>query len=189
MSGQPAKKYRRSILLIDPAFQLKYTGLVVAMGAIISVICAYFIYRAYNENTQLLELSEAVGQEIARRESNTIVTVVVAFVVLEIVALGFWGVLVTHRIAGPVFIIGKHLQALRDGRYPDLRPLRAGDEMKSFFEIFHAAVAQMKQRDKEDLDLIDRAIQACGDVPNEALKILRERKVKLMGNGPEAPKA
>ena len=48
--NQP-RQYRRSVLLIDPQFQLKYTGLVVALGAIISIICAYFIYRAYKENT------------------------------------------------------------------------------------------------------------------------------------------
>ncbi|MEW5854934.1 MAG: hypothetical protein AB2A00_39525 [Myxococcota bacterium] len=176
------RQYRRSILLIDPQFQLKYTGLVVAMGAIISTICAYFIYRAYNENTQLLELSEAVGQEITRRESATIVTVVVAFVVLEIVALGFWGILVTHRIAGPIFIISRYLRVLKDGQYPDMRPLREGDEMKGFFDVFVGCVDSMKAREKEDLEAIEKAMKALPD-GGEVLKGIRDRKLRALGDG------
>ncbi|MBI5498454.1 MAG: hypothetical protein HY904_25860 [Deltaproteobacteria bacterium] len=179
--NQP-RQYRRSILLIDPQFQLKYTGLVVAMGAIISIICAYFIYRAYNENTQLLELSEAVGQEISRRESTTIVTVVVAFVVLEIVALGFWGVLVTHRIAGPIYIISRYLRELKDGGYPSMRPLRDGDEMKGFFDLFAATLEGMKQQDREAIAAIDEAMPKLGE-SGAALKAIRDRKAKALGTG------
>jgi hypothetical protein len=173
------RQYRRSILLIDPQFQLKYTGLVVAVGAIISIICAYFIYRAYNENTQLLELSEAVGQEITRRESSTIVTVVAAFVVLEIVALGFWGILVTHRIAGPVYIISRYLRVLKDGQYPDMRPLREGDEMRGFFDAFAGTVDALRNREKEDLAAIEEAIGKLGENAG-ALREIRERKAKAL---------
>jgi hypothetical protein len=178
--NQP-RQYRRSVLLIDPQFQLKYTGLVVALGAIISIICAYFIYRAYNENTQLLELSEAVGAEISRRESTTIVTVVVAFVVLEIVALGFWGILVTHRIAGPIFIISRYVRILKDGSYPDMRPLRDGDEMKSFFDLFAAMVDNFKTKDKEELAAMEEAISKLGDAAPEGLKTARDRKIRMLG--------
>lgn len=181
MGNQP-RQYRRSVLLIDPQFQLKYTGLVVALGAIISIICAYFIYRAYNENTQLLELSEAVGQEISRRESTTIVTVVVAFVVLEIVALGFWGILVTHRIAGPIFIISRYLRILKDGAYPEMRPLRDGDEMKTFFDLFAGMVDNLKTKDREELAAMEEAITKLGDQAPPGLKTARDRKARMLAD-------
>lgn len=181
MGNQP-RQYRRSVLLIDPQFQLKYTGLVVGLGAIISIICAYFIYRAYNENTQLLELSEAVGQEISRRESTTIVTVVVAFVVLEIVALGFWGILVTHRIAGPIFIISRYVRILKDGAYPDMRPLRDGDEMKSFFDLFAGMVDMLKTKDREELAAMEEAITKLGDQAPPGLKTARDRKARMLAD-------
>ena len=179
---QPSRPYRRSVLLIDPQFQLKYTGLVVLMGAVISVICAYFIYRAYNENTQLLELSEAVGQEISRRESTTILTMVIAFVVLEIVALGFWGILVTHRIAGPIFIISRYLRTMKDGAYPDMRPLRDGDEMKTFFDLFKALVDNMKGQDKSDIAALEAAIEKLPGEQGNALKVIRDRKAKALAS-------
>lgn len=179
--NQP-RTYRRSQLIVDWQFQMKYTGLVVAMGAIISIICAYFIYRAYNENTQLLELHEALGQELARRENTTIVTAVSLFVVLEIVALALWGVLVTHRIAGPVFIISRYVRVLKDGAYPDMRPLRQGDEMKGFFDLFAAMVDNLKQHDQDDVKALDAAIAKLGDdEATGALKKIRERKVKALG--------
>ncbi len=176
--NQP-KTYRRSQMIVDWQFQLKYTALVVAIGAIISIICAYFIYRAYNENTQLLELHEAVGQELSRRENTTIVTVVVMFVVLEIVALGAWGVLITHRIAGPIFIISRYVRALKDGAYPDMRPLRQGDEMKGFFDGFIAMVDAQKQRDADDIKAIDEVLPRLGDA-GAALKALRDRKAAAL---------
>lgn len=173
--NQPQRTYRRSQFIVDWQFQFKYTALIVAIGAFISILCGYFIYRAYNENTQLLELHEAVGNELARRESTNIAMVVGMFVALEIVALAAWGVLITHRIAGPVFIISRYVRALRDGQYPDMRPLRQGDEMKGFFDSFIAMVDTMKQRDQDEITVLNEAIAKLGDNAT-ALKAMRDRR-------------
>jgi hypothetical protein len=40
------------------------------------------------------------------------------------------------------------MNVLGQGRFPMLRPLRKNDELKSFYEVFHQAVAAMRDRDK-----------------------------------------
>jgi len=123
-----------------------------------------------------------VGQEISRRESTTILTMVTAFVILEIVALGFWGILVTHRIAGPIFIISRYLRVMKDGLYPDMRPLRDGDEMKSFFDLFKDMVDNMRANDKSDIAALEAAMEKLpGDQAN-ALKIIRDRKARALAS-------
>ncbi len=53
----------------------------------------------------------------------------------------------THRISGPLFVITRHMEEIRDGRYPNLRPLRESDELRTFYHVFGQMVAALKERD------------------------------------------
>ncbi len=59
---------------------------------------------------------------------------IVAFVVLIGVFLFAWGVFLTNKVAGPLYVIKYHLQQLEaDGRVVT-RPLRKGDEFQDDYE-------------------------------------------------------
>jgi len=167
------KRYRRKNYVIDRRFQFKYTGIIVLIGAAIALVCAYFIYQAWRENTELLAISQSIANEINQRESSKVFWAVGIFVVLEVAGLFLWGILVTHRIAGPLFIIDRYLGALRSGIYPDMRPLRRRDELQQFFESFSGMVDSMRERETQELEAISAALDKLpeGDAKENLQKV------------------
>jgi hypothetical protein len=116
-------------------------------------------------------------------------------------ALSLFGVLITHRVAGPVYVITHYIQILSSGRYPIMRPLRKTDELRPFFERFQEAVEAMRRREAEEARSLDAAVAALSAVATtaeataslDALKALRDRKrdatERLNQKSQEPPKA
>ena len=184
------KGYRRSTYVVDRGFQLKYTAIIVAIGALIAMVCAFFIYQAWRENTELLEISQVIAGEINRRESTKVFWAVGIFVLLETVGLFLWGILVTHRIAGPLYIIDRYLGAIRSGIYPDMRPLRRHDELQQFFDSFSSTVDHLRERDEEELGVINSVLTDLPDSDTkQQLTKIRDRKVESLREINEAAAA
>jgi hypothetical protein len=119
----------------------------VVVGAAISLLFGAMMYQAHVEATQILDLPDPL-REAVRSQDSTLLWLVMAIAVVMAVALGLFGILVTHRVAGPIYVFSHYMNVLGQGRFPMLRPLRKNDELKSFYEVFHQAVAAMRDRDK-----------------------------------------
>lgn len=88
---------------------------------------------------------------------------IVSALLLLVVAVGLAGVVVTHRIAGPIFKMKRLLGALAKGHFRVVARLRKGDELVSFFDAFNDAAEQLAERQESEISEID-----------EVLKVLRE---------------
>ncbi|HVU00400.1 MAG TPA: HAMP domain-containing protein [Polyangiaceae bacterium] len=102
---------------------------------------------------RLKEQSEKLAQQ-----QHQIGLVLVAVLALLVIGVGFAGIVVTHRVAGPIYKMRKQLQALGDGNYQVPYPLRKGDELVDFFEAFRTMVQKLRKRQEEEIALLDRAI-------------------------------
>jgi hypothetical protein len=65
----------------------------------------------------------------------------------------------SHRIAGPVYVLGRDLRLLAEGRYPERRSLRRGDELKELFALFGDAVEALRRRDERRTAAIEEALR------------------------------
>jgi hypothetical protein len=185
-NGAPARaKVGRRNYLIDRTFQLKYTIIMVVVGAAISLLFGAMMYQAHVEATQLMDLPDNLRSAVETQD-NMLLWLVMAIAVVMAIALGLFGVLVTHRIAGPIYVFSHYLKVMGEGRYPKLRPLRKGDELKAFYEVLHQAVAQLRAKDKAqaaELQALAASIEsAAGQAdPAAALKPVVE-KLKSMSD-------
>jgi hypothetical protein len=68
-------------------------------------------------------------------------------------------VIITHRVAGPVFVMGHYLRVLAEGRFPRMRTLRRSDELKEFFRTFIEAVEMMKLREARHTAVLEDAVR------------------------------
>jgi hypothetical protein len=75
-------------------------------------------------------------------------------------ALGLFGLVFTHRVAGPVYVMNLYVEALSAGHYPRLRPLRKYDELKKFFDRFSHAVDRIRAREAEEAQALSQAMAA-----------------------------
>lgn len=68
---------------------------------------------------------------------------VIAAVALITIALFVWGVLLTHRVAGPLYVIRGHFRTFLESGTIRRRPLRKGDELQ---ELYTAVCDALERR-------------------------------------------
>jgi hypothetical protein len=174
-----APRLHRRTYLIDRGFQLKYTLILVVVGAVVSALFGGMMYLAHVDATRALP--ETLRGPATDAE-GTLLVLTAAMSVLMGAALGLFGVLITHRVAGPVFVMSHYISVLAKGRYPQMRPLRKRDELKDFFERFQGAIESLRAREAEEAKVLDEAIAqlqaGTADAPQvlEALTQMRDRK-------------
>jgi hypothetical protein len=150
---------RMSNYLLDRRFQLKYVSMILALSGLISVALGSFLVQQMRENTRMLQLDaelDPVFQEQLAEADATSVLVLVGALVLFNLALGVGAVVVTHRMAGPIFVFRRYLGMLADGRIPRVRALRKGDEFADVLERLQEAVSSVEARARADLELAQR---------------------------------
>ena len=158
-TGNDGRPRRRIIPIVDARFQWKYTLLIMALGVGLTAIMGGFLYKAHVDNTRLLDLAgnQLLQAEVMRGDQIFLLYLIV-LVILMGVGLGFWGLIVTHRVSGPLYVVARYLTAIATGHYPDVRPLRKRDELHEFFAAFEEAVNAMRNRDIMMLREIDAAL-------------------------------
>jgi hypothetical protein len=153
-----AQQYKRRLIpIIDRRFQFKYTGIIVAIAAVVSAALGYFLLQSYfemNEVIDLASLSPEVNDKLNSDDARFVFKITMAFLVLEVLVLGVMGLLITHRVVGPIFVLTRHLTTLKSGTYPFMRPLRSGDEFVDTFQTFTQVVDGLKKRDLDDLETL-----------------------------------
>jgi hypothetical protein len=189
----PPAHHRRSYL-VDRRFQLKYALLLALAGVLLSLVFGFWLHQAHVQALQLLP-ADAETRAVVERADRELLTAFAAIAALMAIALGLLGVVVTHRVAGPIFVMGHYMTVLSQGRFPRMRTLRRGDELKRFFQVFIGAVDAMKVREARHAALLEDAVEriraAVPAVPElaptaEALaRAARERRAALQADDPE----
>ncbi len=157
--GEMKARVRRRIFLVDRKFQFKWTAIIVAVGVLISAGLGFFIVKLTLDLNESLGIDDALMAEATRGDSLGIY-LLVGFVVVMALALFVWGIFMTHRVAGPIYIISRYLRQIGEGEVPRPRPLRRGDDLQEFFETFSAMLAKLQVRHLEEAALMLRAAAA-----------------------------
>lgn len=180
-----SRQRRRAVPIVDAKFQWKYTILIMALGVGVMGVMGGFLYRSHVENTRVLDLgaNEALREQVAQNDQSFLLILVATIVAMGIM-LSLWGLIVTHRISGPLYIVARYMQSLAGGQYPDMRPLRKRDELQSFFAVFEETVGALKARDEAAVRDIEAAVTAARKTAETdpkaalegALRMLEQRK-------------
>ena len=156
--------------LIDLPFQLKYTALVLLFGGSIMGLFGAAVWHEIRTNSELLEgrsIAASLGaaaptlsdfHESLAAADRRLLLLVAGSAIVVMAGLGLCGVLLTHRIAGPILVLTRYTKALGEGGFPAIRPLRRGDELQAFFETFRGAVEELRARQAQEVDAIEQAV-------------------------------
>jgi hypothetical protein len=94
---------------------------------------------------------------LADKQHAMLVTLVSALS-LMVVLIGLAGILVTHKVAGPIFKMKRQINDVGEGRLRIPGKLRKGDELVEFFETFETMVRNLRQRQEGEIEKLERAI-------------------------------
>jgi len=117
---------------------------------------------------------------------TTLLWSLVGLLSLLVVGIGIAGIVVTHKVAGPIFKMKRHLRDVAAGKLDIPWGLRKGDELVEFFEVLREMIQALREQRTEQLERIDEALELLGaDVPAERLAALRRLRDELAsGLGP-----
>ncbi len=149
--------HRRHYLL-DRGFQLKYAVLMACAGLVVAVVFGAWLHQVHAQATALLA-PDAETRALVERSDRLLFAAFAVIAILLAAALGLLGVVITHRVAGPVFVMGHYLEVLAEGRFPRMRTVRRSDELRAFFRTFIDAVDKMKVREAKHAAALEEAVQ------------------------------
>lgn len=148
---------KRRTYLVDRSFQLKYALVLAAWGLLLSVLFGLWIWQAHEHATDLV--LRAGGAKAALDRSDRLLLWALAGIgALSAAALGLVGFLMSHRIAGPVYVMGRDLRLLAQGHFPGQRSLRKGDELQNLFALFRHAVDALRDREEQRTAMLEEVL-------------------------------
>jgi hypothetical protein len=179
--------YKRSVrnYLLDSSYQLRFTAVIVVISAFLTGGLGYLVMHNAHEASRVVqvraldptdELAQQLVQQFAHGDRVLLLTLIAFGFILSLV-LAAYGIVLTHKVAGPLFKVTNHLDKIRDGKLGVVYNLRKGDQLVEFFEHFKGAHDALRTRTQEDIALIDKAIAAVGNAPvADELRAAKARK-------------
>ncbi len=179
--------YKRSLrnYLLNSSYQLRFTGVIVVISAVLTTGLGYFVMSKAHEASRLVKVqaldpdntfAQQLTEQFAKGDRMLLIGLVAFGFVLSVV-LAAYGIVLTHKVAGPLYKITNHLDKIRDGKLGVVYNLRKGDQLVDFFEHFKGAHDALRARTEEDIALLDKAIGAVGGGGlGDELRAAKQRK-------------
>jgi hypothetical protein len=172
--GRPKYKRKLSNYLLDKKLQLRYVLLVTILSGVIAGALGYLIYqqkRAASESIEkdLAALTQADSSQSdfqdtvasgLESEDRALVYKMVGVGVGLVVILSLYLLIMTHKVAGPLYKVSMYFDRMADGRVGKVTPLRKGDMLQDFYTTFCEMHDTMRARMTADRDAIDKAAAA-----------------------------
>ncbi len=140
--------------------------------------------RMLEQGQAQLEANSAALREQSQRIERGYVrlgVVMASALILLVLGIGLSGVVVTHKVAGPVFKMKRLLGDLGRGQFRVVARLRKGDELQHFFDAFNETAQQLDRRQQEEIRQIDDVIEILSGESQDPLRVsgARERLISL----------
>jgi nitrogen fixation/metabolism regulation signal transduction histidine kinase len=175
---RPHHQRKLSNYLLDKKLQLRYILLVAILSALISVALGYMIYdqsRAASESIER-DLQVLTMADASRHEFTSILEGKDQALVLEMAGLGLglviilsaYLVIMTHKVAGPLFKVSSYFEQMAVGRLGVVTPLRRGDMLQDFFGDFKSMHESLRARSVADAAAMERALGELRDAAGRA---------------------
>ncbi|MCC6667140.1 MAG: HAMP domain-containing protein [Polyangiaceae bacterium] len=114
------------------------------------------------------------------RQQKTMMTSLGAVLFLLVFGIGIAGILVTHKVAGPIFKMKRQIREVGEGKLKVPGKLRKGDELVDFFDAFNDMVVAWRQRQENEIALLDRAMGALeGKADAKDLETLKKLRAEM----------
>jgi len=179
-SPVPRSRHQRKLsnYLLDKNLQLRYILLVTLLSAVISGALGYMIYdqsrlasESIERDLQVLTVGDTSRQEftsILAGKDQALIYEMCTLGLGLVVILSAYLVIMTHKVAGPLFKVSTYFDQMAEGRLGTVTPLRRGDMLQDFFGEFKAMHESLRAHAEADVAALERALTALRDARGEA---------------------
>ena len=180
-AGRPKYKRKLSNYLLDKKLQLRYVLLVTILSGLIAGALGYMIYqqkRAAFESLErdMAELTQGTTNpgafddtlESLESEDRALVYKMVGVGVGLVVILSLYLLVMTHKVAGPLYKVSMYFDKMAVGKLGKVTPLRQGDMLQDFYASFHEMHDAVRARAQAEVDTLDGAFVKLREAKNQA---------------------
>lgn len=173
------------LVLVDQGFQLRFAFFFVLAGIAVAAMVSLAGWSVSQDALTQLDPAGSFG-EVRNRFFWMLATVTFPLAAL----LGVLGILISHRIAGPVYAVTKQLEKLSHGELPRPRALRKSDELKELVEVFHKSMDALRAQQVDERFKLEVAMAKLTAVSSQAevkealalLQGLKDAKTQALGS-------
>jgi hypothetical protein len=207
-AGSARPPYKRKVrnYLLDVGLQLRYTATIVIVAVFLTAGLGYKMYQATRDVSKVILWTSLVdpsnAEELQAQFSNSdrvVLWGIVGFGVVLVLSISAVGILITHKVAGPLHKVSSLFGRVRDNRMgPAPASLRKGDELQEFYLSYREMHQALRARLEDDVRVLGNAVSVLEAAPDlsqdrasplqrtlEELRQLRKRKEEsLEPDGP-----
>jgi hypothetical protein len=176
-AGGSKRQYKRrwANYLLDKKLQLRYVLLVTFLSALIAGSLGYLIYRQEHRASDDLaaaiadrardapefsNLQQEAVSDMRARDEALVFKMIGAGLGLAVI-LSLYLVLMTHKVAGPLYKTSGYFDKMAVGKMGPVWGLRKGDMLQDFFERFKEMHDTVRARLTTDAEAMDKLLAAC----------------------------
>lgn len=170
------KPYRRKLsnYLLDKKLQLRYVVVVSVLSALIAGSLGWLIYAQEHRASQdlvagladltqkdesLADFQREVASDMKARDQALMLKMGGLGVALMVI-LFVYLVLMTHKVAGPLYKVSHYFDQMKEGRLGRVTPLRKGDMLMDFYASFREMHEAVRHRLGNDVAAMQRLVAA-----------------------------
>jgi hypothetical protein len=173
--GRPYKRQIRHYL-IDRKLQGRYVLFVTLLSAVLAGALGYLIYRqehmasaevlatfeGLDQNDEWAELRRQAADRLQQGDNDLVLQMAGVGIGL-VVVLSMYLVVMTHKVAGPLFKVSGYFDKMAAGHLGEVYPLRKGDMLIDFYASFQEMHKAVRGRFRDDTAVMARFLTACDD--------------------------
>jgi signal peptidase II len=153
----------KKIYLVNRDFQLRYTKVAIGVAVISTLLSAVVIlYPLYV--FEILRIPKFLPLPI--------LGAMLFSVLLNIALIGFLGVLITHRLAGPIYALTREFRKIGGRLWGSTLKIRSDDDLKYLVRCFNEMseeLVKVAESDLETLVQIENELKNAGDPAAQAI--------------------
>jgi len=183
-----AKNRRLRNYLLDTGMQLKLASYLIGAAVLLAIFLGWMLYSAWRETSRVIaladpEYADSLAQALATEDRAQLVIVAAALAVILLFLLAA-AIVITHRVAGPAFALGRTCRRVADGDLTMPRPLRQGDLLVDLAGDVMQMVEALRAREEAEAELVARGaagLRAAGDggLATELEELAKEKGSRL----------
>jgi len=136
-------QFKRTQYWVAGNFQGKYIGLILLLTFLTAALCSYVVYY-----TSIMMFGEKLANVYPQGRLVSIVNLINIRIIVSILLvspfIAMVGVYLSHKIAGPIFRMERHVNEMATGNLKTRLVLRKGDELLSLAEGINSLSESLK---------------------------------------------
>ena len=167
-AARPVYKRKMRNYLLDVGLQLRYTATIVLVAIFLTAGLGFKMYQATREISRIILFTgladPATANELQAQFANSdriVLWGIIGFGIVLVLSISAVGILITHKVVGPLYKISSLMGRVRDNRMtPAPAGLRKGDELQDFYTGFREMHEAVRERVLDDVKIMGSAVAA-----------------------------